>query len=76
MIRDQFETIRGLNDFWESKFLNVQTSKEETDLYFETFNGLSLTADREYSCDHNELMLPYIPFFSSCYEFDSHIPFW
>ncbi len=52
-------------------------AKQQSDLYFETFHGVY--RDRpigSYKYQHSALILPYLPYFSNCNEFDSHIPLW
>jgi len=54
----------------------VPHTKEQLDAYFETFHEVSSPARGQYSFDNTKIVLPYIPYFSNCYGYDSYIPFW
>lgn len=75
-IKESSSTLYTSEDFWMNPFITPGLAKEETDTYFETFHGVQVQANNNYKYDHNELILPYLPFFSNCREFDSYIPIW
>ena len=73
-IKDGFASSKS-NTFWDNPFASPQVAKEKTDAYFETFHGLFLNGEDNHQYKMDSLMLPYIPYFSNCREFDSYIPF-
>jgi len=75
-IVDDSTSSIGPNLFWNNPFVNPVEAKLKTDLYFETFHGVRLSKDNNYSYSLNGIILPYIPFLSNCNEFDSYITFW
>jgi len=72
---ENFEDLRSDSGWWDNLFNTVLEAKEYTDMYFETFHGSSLDGE-VFTWDFTELVLPYLPFFSNCREFDSYIPVW
>ncbi len=62
--------------FWRNPFQSVNTAKEMTDLFFETWHGIKLDRFGKYSYSMNNILLPYLPYLSNCQEFDSFIPIW
>jgi hypothetical protein len=72
---DDFGIINSDN-FWNQPSTTVAESKEQLDAYFETFHQTTYDPSTGYSFDLNNLLLPYLPFFSNCYTFDSYIPIW
>ncbi|KAL3798696.1 hypothetical protein HJC23_004447 [Cyclotella cryptica] len=77
-IKDSVEAnTKRSNEFWSNPYPSALIAKEQTDLYFETFHGISRDGSLEgYKYEHDSLILPYLPYFSNCREFDSYIPFW
>ncbi|KAK1742182.1 IPT/TIG domain-containing protein, partial [Skeletonema marinoi] len=74
---NKYEDTEERKDFWSNPYQSEVIAKEQTDLYFETFHGLSFDQSTgSYDFDLNSLILPYLPFFSNCREFDSYIPLW
>ena len=76
-IKDVYLDTEQRRDFWSNPYQSEVQAKEQTDLYFETFHGLSFdqsTGSHEFEL--NSLILPYLPYFSNCREFDSYIPLW
>jgi len=74
-ILQDFEDLRSDSGWWDNPFNTYTEAKENTDMFFETFHGSFLDGDT-FTWDFTELVLPYLPFFSNCREFDSYIPFW
>lgn len=66
--------LNMINSFWKNPFQTTEDAKVATDEFLETFHGMSFDPDGGYDYDMRSLMLPYLPFFSNCREFDSHIP--
>ena len=62
--------------FWDNPFKTPTLAKERSDSFLETFHGVSIGKNEEYIYEFENLMLPYLPFFSNCREFDSYIPIW
>jgi hypothetical protein len=62
-------------DFWNNPYQSATEAKQQSDLYFETFHGVSQDGPG-YDYLHRSMILPYLPFFSNCREFDSQIPLW
>jgi hypothetical protein len=63
--------------FWDNPHSSARAAKQQSDLYFETFHGVSRDGPTgSFKYEHSALILPYLPFFSQCNEFDSHIPLW
>ena len=89
-IRDEKSDVAVTNYFWDHPYHTNALAKEATDAYLETFHGLVLREDVagttsssgdtggviSYDYEMTELVLPYLPFFSNCRDFDSHIPIW
>ncbi|GMH66707.1 hypothetical protein TL16_g04487 [Triparma laevis f. inornata] len=81
-ILDEYNPIS--NSWWEisNLYSTPNLAKEAVDTYFETFHGISYTPPGGDSFDSysfgefESLILPYLPFFSNCREFDSYIPLW
>ena len=44
--------------------------------YRETFHNLQISSDGSLFFEFNKMMLPYLPYFSTCDGFDSYIPIW
>ncbi|EED88737.1 predicted protein [Thalassiosira pseudonana CCMP1335] len=64
-------------DFWSNPHPSALEAKKQNDLHFETFHGVSLDlSGQSYKYEHDSLLLPYLPYFSNCREFDSYIPLW
>ena len=62
------------NSFWSNPFATTEDAKVSTDAFLETFHGINIDSEDSYKYDMKSLMLPYLPFFSNCREFDSYIP--
>ena len=76
-IKDSHIGLDKRRGFWSNPFQSELIAKEQTDRYFETFHGLSLDETTgSYEFDMHSLVLPYLPYFSNCREFDSYIPLW
>ena len=75
-IKEPLSKLRISDDFWVNPFVTPELAKEKTDTFFETFHGVKLQPNGKYGYDLEQLMLPYLPFFSNCREFDSYIPLW
>jgi len=76
-IKDTYLDTEQRRDFWSNPYQSEGIAKEQTDLYFETFHGLSFDQSiGSYEFELNSLILPYLPYFSNCREFDSYIPLW
>ena len=77
-IKDKMETTEERSkDFWNNPYGSSLAAKEQTDMYFETWHGLDLAeSDNSFKYDHNSIILPYLPYFSNCREFDSYVPLW
>ena len=73
-IKDPLSVVRRTNTYWDNPFVSPLSAKRSNDAFFETFHGLQLGQNGEYQYDMNSLMLPYFPFLSNCWEFDSYIP--
>ena len=76
-IKDGNKTLYASSDFWDNPHLSAVASKRMSDRYFETFHGSYFDASSgSHQYDHNALILPYLPYFSNCHEFDSYVPLW
>ena len=75
-IMDNSTDISKPFSFWENPFPSSELAKESTDTYFESFHGLQLLDGDRYDYDHKDIILPYLPYFSNCREFDSYIALW
>lgn len=51
-------------------------TKELVDAYFETFYGMTYDSGNGFQFKFDSVVLPYLPYFSSCYGYDSYIPIW
>ena len=69
-------TLLQRQNFWENPFPSNELAKEATDTFRESFHGLYRNQDGTFEYDLEDIILPYLPFFSKCREFDSYIPFW
>ena len=76
-IKDGYELSSKGRDLWESPYVSIEKAKQETDKYRESFHGLTRDGPSGlYKYEHDALILPYLPYFSNCREFDSHVPLW
>jgi len=83
-VLDEFESVQITSTWWETSnvFSTPNEAKEAVDTYFETFHNVDYSEPAgdvydSYSFgDFENIVLPYLPFFSNCREFDSYIPFW
>ena len=79
-IKDEVEaSVKRNKDFWSNPYGSVLAAKQKTDIYFETWHGLALAeseSDDSFKYDHDSVILPYLPYFSNCREFDSYVPLW
>lgn len=76
-IKDGNKTLYASSDFWDNPHTSAVASKRKSDRYFETFHGSYFDASSgSHQYDHNALILPYLPYFSNCHEFDSYVPLW
>lgn len=73
-IKDRELISEGI-DFWDNPYQSADMAKQQSDLYFETFHGVSPDGPG-YKYSHGSLILPFLPYFSNCREFDSHVPLW
>jgi hypothetical protein len=63
-------------NFWSNPYFSDAIAKERTDLYRETFHGLSIDKSTgSYKFELDSIVLPYLPYFS-CREHDKYIPLW
>jgi hypothetical protein len=62
--------------FWENPFDSPSDAKVESDAFLETFHGVFRKTSGEYEYNLDQVILPYLPYFSNCFEYDSYIPFW
>ena len=63
-------------EFWLMPATTPDESKELLDAYFETFQQTKYDSVNGYQFDFQSLVIPYFPYFSNCYTFDSYIPIW
>lgn len=76
-VEDWQSYISKVSHFWGNPHHSVTAAKQQSDLYFETFHGISRDGPLgSYTYQHSSVILPYLPYFSKCNEFDSHIPLW
>jgi hypothetical protein len=76
-IKDSYLDTEQRRDFWSNPYQSEVIAKEQTDLYFETFHGISFDQSTGlYEFELHSLIIPYLPYFSNCREFDSYIPLW
>lgn len=62
--------------FFNQPAPTADQTKEELDAYFETFHEMQYDPANGYQFTFEIMVIPYFPYFSNCYEFDSYIPFW
>ena len=62
--------------FFNQPAPTADETKEELDAYFETFHEMQYDPANGYQFNFEIMVIPYLPYFSNCYEFDSYIPFW
>jgi hypothetical protein len=67
-------SIEKSHSFWDNPFTSANEAKVATDAFLETFHGLSMDIDGEYKYNMRHMLLPYLPYFSNCENFDSYIP--
>ena len=76
-IKDGDKSFTKGTDYWDNPYASASKAKQQSDLYFETFHGVTRDGSSgSYKYDHGALILPYLPYFSNCREFDSHVPLW
>jgi hypothetical protein len=76
LVLDNYDDINFSVDFWMMPATTPSESKEQLDAYFETFHETTYDETTGYTFDFQTLVLPYFPYFSNCYGFDSYIPIW
>lgn len=64
------------SNFWGMPALTSDESKEILDAYFETFQDTTYDPINGYVFNFDTLLIPYLPYFSSCNTFDSYVPIW
>ena len=69
------ESLDAGTAFWDQPASTLEESKEMLDAYFETFHGTTFDVNG-YLFDFTKMLLPYLPYFSSCNTYDSYVPFW
>ena len=62
--------------FYSTPNPNPSQVKEMTDAYAETFQGVVYDPVNGYSYSMTSALLPYLPYFSNCYNFDNYISIW
>ncbi|KAF0687226.1 Aste57867_20988 [Aphanomyces stellatus] len=60
-------------NYWKMPYDTLDTTIDTIKKYRETFQGLS---SDESAYAMNQVILPYMPFFSHCLTYDSYIPIW
>eukprot|EP00814_Leptocylindrus_danicus_P022468 CAMPEP_0116032652 /NCGR_PEP_ID=MMETSP0321-20121206/18304_1 /TAXON_ID=163516 /ORGANISM="Leptocylindrus danicus var. danicus, Strain B650" /LENGTH=1662 /DNA_ID=CAMNT_0003508143 /DNA_START=2771 /DNA_END=7759 /DNA_ORIENTATION=+ len=76
IIPDGLDDVRVSSRFWDAQYPTNHLTKEATDTFAETFHGLLTETKGQQSYNFEHMILPYLPFFSNCREFDSYIPLW
>eukprot|EP01035_Chromulina_nebulosa_P017309 gene17309-22850_t len=76
LVLDPTGIIDTSSTFWNQPATTAYESKEELDAYFETFQETTYDSTLGYTFAFTEMLMPYLPYFSNCYTFDSYIPFW
>ena len=64
------------NNFYNAPAALAMQSKELTDAYAETFQGVMHDPTNGYTYRMTSALLPYLPYFSNCYTFDNYISLW
>jgi hypothetical protein len=65
-VTDSYSDILNSNEYWANPFVSPEAAKERTDLFLETFHGLSFI-DGKYSYEMSDMLLPYLPpYLSNC----------
>ena len=75
-VPDSLDDVRASSRFWDTQYPTSQLTKEATDTFAETFHGLVTEKRGMHTYNFEHMVLPYLPFFSNCREFDSYIPLW
>ena len=70
--------VSASNNFRSNLFADGDAAKEATYANLETFHGVTaLTGNGGYyEYSMTEIVLPYLPYFSNCHEFDSYTAIW
>ena len=76
LVLDPISLVNLGSAFWIQPATTADESKEQLDAYFETFHQTTYDPVNGYVFSLNELVLPYLPYFSNCFTFDSYIPLW
>jgi hypothetical protein len=76
LVLDQFADVNLGTVFWTMPVPTVAETKEYLDAYFETFHEMTTTGPGQYSFAFTQLIMPYFPYFSNCFGYDSYIPIW
>ena len=76
LILDPYEIANTGTDFWNMPVPTVAETKEQLDAYFETFHEMENIGAGQYNFNFQQVLLPYFPYFSNCYGYDSYIPIW
>ncbi|CAM9251995.1 unnamed protein product, partial [Phaeothamnion confervicola] len=67
------EDVEPASDYWDMPGATVEATKEMKDTFDEIFDHMTY-ADGTFTYDFTQMLLPYLPFFSSCRGFDSYVP--
>jgi hypothetical protein len=76
LVYDPLASLQPGVQFWYAPASTPDQSKEQLDAYFETFHDTTYDPVLGYSFNFDTMILPYFPYFSNCYTFDSYIPIW
>jgi hypothetical protein len=74
-ILEPYGALSKGDSYFDLPATTADDSKVLTDVYFETFHGLTKDAGI-YNGDFQSLISPYLLYFSNCMTFDSYIPVW
>jgi hypothetical protein len=75
LIRDPASSLTSSAVYWDPPSPTAGDSKELLDAYFETFHSMTYDG-QQYTYDFTDILMPYFPYFSNCYGFDSYVPLW
>lgn len=74
LILDDYNDVNPSATYWTMPYSSADETHAMAVKYRETFQELYLDSSSQYVFQFDKMVLSYLPFFSSCMEYDSYIP--
>ncbi|CAM9243358.1 unnamed protein product, partial [Choristocarpus tenellus] len=73
-LKDSKSDVSITSDYWDNPASSNELGKEMKDTFHEVFDEFTVDGEGNPVYDFTQLILPYMPYFSNCRGYDSHIP--